>query len=487
MAFRIFRLIIGVAVIALAAWLGVQGGYAIFKVIGEASQGRGAELGRQLTTPIAEVLGALLLVVLFYMTLISPSRIRKVLENIFAIPELLTKIGFTAGLLAIYRIGYYIPIPGLDQHNWMGRLGGSSGQPFGDMLETVAMLSGGNLRQSTLFGLGIMPYISASIIFQLLGTVVPSMERLQREGEAGRRKIQEYTRYATIPLCLIQAMFMMHSARTSFYGEFAGFQTMLMGVLGMTAGTVFMMWLGEQIDEYGIGNGISLLIMAGIIARLPLAVSSLLSRMTLSFGGGEAGGIGPEKILIVIAMFVFVTAGAILITQAQRRIPVQQAKQMRGRRVYLQQRSYMPLRVNHGGVMPIIFASVADDVPEPGFHGPAWALEQSGGRLPGQRVPPRRIPVPDVLHRDDLLLRVLLDDRAVSAQGNGRAAPRQRQLHSRPASRPADGGVPRARDGAHHLLRRGLPGRHRRDSHGDGQPACTLTTTSPPFWAARAC
>jgi preprotein translocase subunit SecY len=232
---------------------------------------------------------------------------------------------------------------------------GQEGKPLGDVLETVALFTGGNLAHSTLFGLGIMPYITASIIFQLLGTVMPAIERLQREGEAGRRKIQEYTRYLTVVLCLIQAGFWM--GQTSIYPQVAGFGVTLMGILGMTAGTVFLMWLGEQIDEYGIGNGISLLIMAGIVARMPSAIALLLRQATLSFGGGETGGIDPLEILLLVAMFVFVVAGAILITQGQRRIPVQQAKMTRGRRVYGGQRQYLPLRVNHGGVMPIIFAS----------------------------------------------------------------------------------------------------------------------------------
>ncbi|NQU75168.1 MAG: preprotein translocase subunit SecY [Planctomycetes bacterium] len=285
----------------------------------------------------------------------GPTRIRRILENIFSIPELIAKIGFTVALLAIYRIGFYIPIPGLDQIAWGGAMEAQEGKPLGQILQTVALFTGGNLKQSTLFGLGIMPYITAAIIFQLLGTVVPAIERLQREGEAGRRKIQEYTRYAAVVLCVVQASFWM--SRAIMYPQFGGPGTFLMGVLGMTAGTIFLMWLGEQIDEYGIGNGISLLIMASIVARIPSAIAMLMGQATLSFGGGDAGGIGPLKIVTLAGMFVFVVAGAILITQGQRRIPVQQAKMTRGRRVYGGQRQYLPLRVNHGGVMPIIFAS----------------------------------------------------------------------------------------------------------------------------------
>ena len=363
MAFRIFRLVVGVVAVGVAAWLLLQGVPVVSTAISNAASQK--DIGVPLGRPIAQILGAAAVLVLFYLALVTQSRVRRVLENIFAIPELLTKLGFTAGLLAIYRIGYWIPVPGLDQQGWLHKLGGTEG-PLSDMLQTVAMFSGGNFSQTTLFGLGIMPYITASIIFQLLGTVVPSIERLQREGEAGRRKIQEYTRYATVVLCLVQSMFLMQQA--TVYPGFEGMRVMLMGVLGLTAGTMFMMWLGEQIDEYGIGNGISLLIMAGIIARMPAAVNTLVNRMTLSFGGGEAGGIGPEQIVILIAMFVFVTAGAILITQGQRRIPVQQAKMTRGRRVFGGQRQYLPLRVNHGGVMPIIFASALMMFPGLLFH-----------------------------------------------------------------------------------------------------------------------
>ncbi|HAU36495.1 MAG TPA: preprotein translocase subunit SecY, partial [Phycisphaerales bacterium] len=209
----------------------------------------------------------------------------------------------------------------------------------------------------------IMPYISAAIIFQLLATVVPALERLQKEGPAGYKKIQEYTRYATVLLCVIQAVvwmrIMMGSEGQLVYPEYSN-STMvfLMGVFGLTAGTMFLMWLGEQIDEYGIGNGISLLIMAGIVARMPSALMQLAQNADFTLGGlASSDKIGPHKLLFLVAAFVFVVAGAILITQGQRRIPIQQAKMTRGRRVYGGQRHYLPLRVNHGGVMPIIFAS----------------------------------------------------------------------------------------------------------------------------------
>lgn len=282
----------------------------------------------------------------------------KALVNIYKVPELRNKIIFTLALLCIYRIGYHIQVPGTDQQAIEVAAGErDSGSPMGRMAETMQMFTGGTLSQSSLFGLGIMPYISASIIFMLLGEVWPVLRKLKQEGMAGHRKIQEYTRYLTVPLCIIQAWMVMAYMR-GMGALYPGMEVSgtIFGVVGMTAGTMFLMWLGEQIDEYGIGNGISLLIMAGILARMPWAVSQVWSRATLRFGA-TAGEYDPLTILFLIAAFLFVVAGSILITQAQRRIPVQQARQMRGRRMVGGTRHYIPLRVNHGGVMPIIFAS----------------------------------------------------------------------------------------------------------------------------------
>ncbi len=293
----------------------------------------------------------------------------KTLINVFRIPELRNKVLFTLFMLFIYRVGYHVPLPGVDQSAMNKKLanqGGEDETAGGRLANYVALFSGGNLQQSTIFGLGIMPYISASIIFQLLGTVVPSLEKMQKEGETGRRKIQEWTRYATIPLCMIQAIFWLsylHSGDSGggsrlvmreFYNH-ASFW--LMGVTSLTAGCIFLMWLGEQIDEYGLGNGISLIILAGIVARMPFAMITLAKQANFSVSSADpTRNITLGKIVFLCASFVFVVAGSILITQAQRRIPVQQAKHTRGRRVYGGGRQYLPLRVNHGGVMPIIFA-----------------------------------------------------------------------------------------------------------------------------------
>ncbi len=276
--------------------------------------------------------------------------------NIFRVRDLRNKIFFTVALLIIYRVGFFISVPGF---NYAAAVEGAtqSDTPLGRAAEMMQMFTGGTLSRSSLFGLGIMPYITSSIILMLLGEVVPALKKLRQEGQTGHKKIQEYTRYLTVLICFVQSIMFMRLLGGQQM-TYPGMETraLLMGVVAMTAGTVFLMWLGEQIDEYGIGNGISLIIMAGIVSRMPWAVKELLQNVDLSVGA-PVGSIGPAKILFLLGAFVFVVAGAILITQGQRRIPIQQAKQMRGRRVYGGQRHYLPLKVNHGGVMPIIFAS----------------------------------------------------------------------------------------------------------------------------------
>ncbi|MCC7408575.1 MAG: preprotein translocase subunit SecY [Phycisphaeraceae bacterium] len=280
--------------------------------------------------------------------------------NIWRIPELRNKVLFTLGMLAIYRMGFKIPLPAVDQSalmEWAEKISGSAG---GNLLSYVSIFTGGSLAHSTIFGLGIMPYISAAIIVQLLTTVLDSLKQLQKEGPAGQQKIQEYTRYLTVPLCILQAIFWMNFIvhQRLVYADYTyGVNWAIFwftGLIGLTAGSIFLMWVGEQIDKFGIGNGVSLIITAGIVSQMPEAVRMVASDFSLS--GGE-GSFRIDTVLFLIAAFVFVVAGAIVITQGQRRIPIQQAKHTRGRRVYGGQRSYLPLRVNHGGVMPIIFAS----------------------------------------------------------------------------------------------------------------------------------
>lgn len=290
--------------------------------------------------------------------------------SIFKIPELTRKITITLILLAVYRIGYYIPVPFINQEELAKKM--TQGGALGQMLNFVSMFSGGNLASSSIIALGIMPYISSSIIFQLLASFYPPLEKLQKEGESGRKKINEYTRYATVPICLFQAGWVVRNLIGSGGSAMPGFDEGtnlwfygITAVITMTAGTIFLMWLGEQIDEYGIGNGISLIIMAGIVGRIPFATKQLLldndgrlkdSLFTLG-GGSSASDIGFEKLLVLAFLFVAVVVAVIAMTKAQRRIPMQSAKHVRGRRVYGGTRNYLPLKVNTANVMPVIFAS----------------------------------------------------------------------------------------------------------------------------------
>ncbi|MFM7108440.1 MAG: preprotein translocase subunit SecY [Planctomycetaceae bacterium] len=290
------------------------------------------------------------------------------LRVIFTIPELRQKILLTLGLLAIYRVGWQVPLPIVDPQAMAAFSDPSKSGGIGDLLRTVAVFSASQLSQATIFGLGIMPYISASIIFQLLGTVWPPLERLQKEGEAGRKKINEYTRYATVLICVVQSWAYVAFLASAQVGDKPLIQQAFLvdgrlpfvwqfvAVMTMTAGTIFLMWLGEQIDEFGIGNGISLLIMAGILAGMPMALYDL-GRETSWELGSSGGKLGVETLLVLVALFVGVVAGVVFMTQGQRRIPTQSAKHVRGRRVYGGTRQYLPLRVNQAGVMPIIFAS----------------------------------------------------------------------------------------------------------------------------------
>jgi len=283
------------------------------------------------------------------------------LGNIFRIPELRKKILLTLGLLIVYRIGSHVPLPGVDV-DAIRAASGQDGSPLQAMLGMFNTLSGGNLGNLVLFSLGIMPYISASIIFSLLTKVVPQLEKLSKEGPSGQKKINQYTRYATVPLCIIQAFFIVKGVIPPLLENpalapviepdlFYTFRYQAMVILALTTGGIFLMWLGEQITEYGIGNGISLLIMCGIVAEIPVAAKEFIAQ-----GGFEA----TRKIQIGILLgllFLGMILVVVLITKAHRRIPIQQARVTRGRRVMGGQRHYLPIKVNQAGVMPVIFAS----------------------------------------------------------------------------------------------------------------------------------
>jgi len=288
----------------------------------------------------------------------------KAVLNIFRIVELRNRVLFTLAMIAIYRIGFWIPLVGVDQTQLeeLARQSATEATGFGKLLEYVSVFSGGSFKQSTIFGLGIMPYITASIIFQLLQSAVPKLQELKKEGASGQQKITEWTRYATIAMCLIQGFMWMKflQGQGLVQPQFRTQTGMLIfyfsGLTALTAGSVFLMWLGEQIDKYGIGNGVSLILTAGIVSQMPMAIGWLANNVDFSLQSGE-GGVGVLGILFLAVAFIIVVAGSILITVAQRRIPIQQAKHTRGRKTYGGQKHYLPLRVNHAGVMPIIFAS----------------------------------------------------------------------------------------------------------------------------------
>jgi preprotein translocase subunit SecY len=282
------------------------------------------------------------------------------LMTVFKIPELRNKILLTIVLLAVYRLGFHITLPFIDHAAVAERLGkaetgGASGGVAG-LLQVVSVFAATQLDSGSIFGLGIMPYITASIVFQLLATVYPPLESLQKEGESGRRRINEYTRYATVVVCIFQSFFLLGSMKANFLPDYTGLHWIIFGTLVMTAGTVFLMWIGEQIDAYGIGNGISLLIMAGILARLPAVVQRWVDGIRTK-GVGIGTEFGIERLLVMILVFVSVIAVVIFITQGQRRIPIQSARHVRGRKVSGGNQQWLPLRVNQSGVMPIIFAS----------------------------------------------------------------------------------------------------------------------------------
>ncbi len=282
------------------------------------------------------------------------------ISNVFKIPDLKRKILFTLGLVAVFRLGAFIPTPGIDGAQLALFFDNMAKSQGGTLFGIMNMFSGGAMKRLTIFALGIMPYISSSIILQLLTTVVPALERLARQGEEGRKVITQYTRYGTIMLAVIQSFFiaLWLENPAHFQGmqitQFPGWGFRILTVITLTTGTAFIMWLGEQIQEKGIGNGISLIITAGIISRLPAAVIQLISLATPGTSG-EAQ-IDAFKLVFLAAMFVGVIVAVVLITQGQRKIPIQYAKRIVGRKIYGGQSTYIPLRVNQGGVIPIIFA-----------------------------------------------------------------------------------------------------------------------------------
>jgi preprotein translocase subunit SecY len=272
--------------------------------------------------------------------------------NIFKIPELKKRILFTLGLLIVYRVGVHVPTPGIDGTALASFFAGKKGT----LLGLFDMFSGGALERLSVFALGIMPYISASIILQLLTVTIPHLERLSKEGEQGRKKITQYTRYGTILLSIIQGFGIsiglesMSSPGGAPVVIHPGWEFRIMTVMTLTAGTAFIMWLGEQITERGIGNGISLIIFAGIIVRMPNAMGNTFRLLS-------TGEMGIFSVIILLVLMILVVGFIIYMEQGQRRIPVQYAKRVVGRKMYGGQSTHLPLKVNTSGVIPPIFAS----------------------------------------------------------------------------------------------------------------------------------
>src|SRR6202171_2794737 len=279
------------------------------------------------------------------------------LANVFRIPDLRKRILFTLGLLAVYRLGGHIPTPGVNAD----KLQQFFEQNKGSLLGFVDLFSGGELRRLTIFALGIMPYITASIILQLLTVVYEPLAKLQKEGELGRKKITQWTRYLTVILSAVQSLGIAISLQKG--GDFVvnpGFGFILMTMLTLTTGSAFIMWLGEQITERGIGNGMSLLIFAGIVVGLPRGVIDLYQKVQTNAWGVFTA----PAILMLLALMIAVVAFIVFVERSERRIPVQYAKRVVGRKVMGGQSTHLPLRVNAGGVMPVIFASSILTLPQ---------------------------------------------------------------------------------------------------------------------------
>ncbi|MGD0444186.1 MAG: preprotein translocase subunit SecY [Edaphobacter sp.] len=275
------------------------------------------------------------------------------IANIFRIPDLRKRVLFTLGMLAVYRLGGHIPTPGINAD----MLAQFFNQNSGSALGLVDLFSGGNLRKLTVFALGIMPYITASIIFQLLTVIYEPLAKLQKEGELGRRKITQWTRYVTVLLGIVQSFAIALTLTNTSTGQSmvtisrAAFIPLC--VITLTAGTAFIMWLGEQITERGIGNGMSLLIFAGIVVGLPRGVENLYEKVRDSAWGA----LTPIAVIALVAGMIAVVAFIVFVERSERRIPVQYAKRIVGRKMMGGQSTFLPLKVNSGGVMPVIFAS----------------------------------------------------------------------------------------------------------------------------------
>jgi preprotein translocase subunit SecY len=278
------------------------------------------------------------------------------LANIFRVPDLRKRVLFTLAMLAVYRLGSHIPTPGINTD----QLQKAFEQQSGGLLGFYDLFSGGNLRRLTIFALGIMPYITASIILQLLTVVWEPLARLQKEGDLGRRKITQWTRYLTLVLSVLQSMGIAFTLQAQKFVVSPGPAFILMTIITLTTGSIFIMWLGEQITERGVGNGMSLLIFSGIVVGLPRAVMDLSTKARQQAWGSFT----VPMLILLVAVMVLVVAFIVFMERSERRIPVQYAKRVVGRRIMGGQATHLPLRVNSGGVMPVIFASSLLSIPQ---------------------------------------------------------------------------------------------------------------------------
>jgi len=282
-------------------------------------------------------------------------RLIQTIKNIFKIEDLRARLLYTLAIIALYRLGKYITLPGIDP----SQLGNLRDQTSSGIMGLLDMFSGGAFSQASIFALGIMPYISASIVVQLLGIVFPYFQKLQKEGESGRRKMNQYTRYLTVAILILQAPTYLVNLNATLVPEafvLTGAFFRVSSVIILTAGTIFVMWLGEKITDKGIGNGISLIIMIGIVARLP-------ANFIFEWGTRMSGTGGAIGLIIEIVLLFVVVLGTILIVQGTRRVPVQYARRIVGNKQYGGVRQYIPLKVNAAGVMPIIFAQAIMMIP----------------------------------------------------------------------------------------------------------------------------
>src|SRR6476660_7100566 len=297
------------------------------------------------------------------------------LANIFRVPDLRKRVLFTLAMLAVYRLGSHIPTPGINTD----QLQKAFEQQSGGLLGFYDLFSGGNLRRLTIFALGIMPYITASIILQLLTVVWEPLARLQKEGDLGRRKITQWTRYLTLILSILQSMGIAFTLHSQKFVVDPGTYFILMTILTLTTGSIFIMWLGEQITERGVGNGMSLLIFTGIVVGLPRGISDLWDKAK----NGAWGPLTPVLLIFLIALMIAVVAFIVYVERSERRIPVQYAKRIIGRKMMGGQSTHLPLKVNAGGVMPVIFASSLLALPQtflqfPAFKNSPWLISMLG-------------------------------------------------------------------------------------------------------------